>query len=66
MGNLTSVPTIRVAPGLFNGFPGFVGFTGIADGLPCALVPTLGLLGFASGSGEEIIGHTPRDILGMV
>ena len=65
VGSLTSVPAIRVALGLFTGFPIFAGFTGVTDGFPCAPVPTLGLLVFTSGSGEELLGLTLGDLLGI-
>ena len=66
MGSLTSILAIRVALKLFTGFPEFTGFTGIADGIPFAPVPTLGLLVFISGSGEEILGLTLGDLFGML
>ena len=58
VGSLMSVTTIRVALGLFTGFPRFVGFARVGDGLPYAPFPTLGLLVFTCGSGEELLGLT--------
>ena len=66
VGNLTSIPAIRVALGLFTGFPGFVGFTGITDGIPCAPILTLGLLVFTRSSGEGLLGLISWDLLGML
>ena len=52
------VPAIRVTLGLFTGFPEFTVFTGFIDGIPCTPIPTLGLLVFTSGLGEELLGLT--------
>ena len=65
MGSLTSIFAIRVVLGLFTIFPGFVGFIEVADGLPCVSFPTLGLLIFTHGLGEELLGITSGDLLGM-
>ena len=65
MGSLTYVPAIRVVLGLFTGCPRFAGFTGVTDGPPYAPVPTLGLLVFTSCSGEELLGLTSSDLLGI-
>ena len=66
MSSLTFVPTIRVALGLLTGFLGFARFIGITDGLPCTLVPTLGILVFTSGLGEELLGLTSEDLPRML
>ena len=62
VGSLTSVPSIRVALGLFTGLFEFTGFTGVADGISCAPILTLILLAFSRVSGEGLLGLTLGDL----